>query len=148
MRELAGPSAPLSGGCPHPMRELAPWSMQASCCPCSRHSTCPQGETRASSLSSFSWTTPPTRKEARGAAMTLPQKTHAAPHRPPAVHTPRRHRAVREQRRWVSEELSGPQLRSEGSGPLSAGITHIPDAHVFHQVSHLFLLPWSQKEEK
>ena len=38
--------------------------------------------------------------------------------------------------------------RSKGPGPPAAGITHTPDAHVFHQVSHLFILPWSEKEER
>ena len=47
-----------------------------------------------------------------------------------------------------SKGLSGPRLRSEGPGRPAAGTTHPPDTHVLHQVSHLFILPWSQKEER
>lgn len=33
-------------------------------------------------------------------------------------------------------------------GPPSAGVTHTPDAHLFRQLGHLFILPWSQKEKR
>lgn len=46
-----------------------------------------------------------------------------------------------------AEDLSAQGFTLKAQPP-TRGSTHTPDTHVFHHVSHLFVLPWNQKEER
>lgn len=127
-----------------------PWSMQASCCLCSLHSMCPHGETWGS-VSFFlqldnTANTEGSHKCFRESQAPSLAAGWSAMALPPSACTP--YPMDCQLCTSLKLKLSGPRFRSEGPSPPSAGITHTPDAQVFHQVSHLFILPWSQKEER